>query len=76
MYKRSTRDSLLIVGVYVDDLFVTGTSEVEIQTFKQQMEGEFEMCDLGILSYYLGLEVQQDCSGITLKQTGYAKKIL
>ncbi|KAJ9567262.1 hypothetical protein OSB04_003228 [Centaurea solstitialis] len=74
--KRCTRDSVLIVGVYVDDLFVTGTSEVEIHAFKKQMEGEFEMSDLSILSYYLGLEVQQDGSGITLKQTGYEKKIL
>ncbi|XP_022956276.1 uncharacterized protein LOC111458028 [Cucurbita moschata] len=34
------------------------------------------MSDLGLLSYYLGIEVQQSSESITLCQTGYARKIL
>lgn len=40
------------------------------------MQGEFEMSDLGLLSYYLGIEVEQGEGGTTLKQTAYAKKVL
>ncbi|KAG8648959.1 hypothetical protein MANES_08G054502v8 [Manihot esculenta] len=37
---------------------------------------QFEMSDLGLLSYYLGIEVRQNSDSITLCQAGYAKKIL
>ncbi|KAG6470837.1 hypothetical protein ZIOFF_071917 [Zingiber officinale] len=37
---------------------------------------EFEMSDLGLLSYYLGIEVEQQKSRILLRQSTYAKKIL
>jgi hypothetical protein len=34
------------------------------------------MSDLGPLSFYLGIEVHQDDSGITLRQTAHAKRIV
>jgi hypothetical protein len=34
------------------------------------------MSDLGLLHYYLGLEVNQSADGITLGQSAYAAKIL
>jgi hypothetical protein len=40
------------------------------------MTAEFEMSDLGLLSFYLGIEVDQKEDHITVKQTGYAKKVL
>ena len=36
----------------------------------------FQMSDLGLLSYYLGIEVVQAESAITLCQRSYAEKIL
>ncbi|XP_020253973.1 uncharacterized protein LOC109831045 [Asparagus officinalis] len=67
---------LFVIGVYVDDLIVTGTSAREIRQFKQQMMRELEMSDLGHLSYYLGIEVEQRNHCISLKQASYSKKIL
>ena len=40
------------------------------------MKSAFQMSDLGLLSFYLGIEVHQDDSGITLHQIGYDKRIL
>ncbi|KAL9299241.1 putative RNA-directed DNA polymerase [Arabidopsis thaliana] len=40
------------------------------------MSSKFEMSDLGLLSYYLGIEVIQHSKGITLNQSRYAIKIL
>lgn len=40
------------------------------------MKKMFSMSDLGKLSYYLGIEVQQSTEGITVCQSAYAKKIL
>jgi hypothetical protein len=59
VYTRGTGSAGLIVGVYVDDLIVTGENSSEITIFKQQMVGEFDMSDLGLLTYYLGIEVIQ-----------------
>ncbi|KAG6523804.1 hypothetical protein ZIOFF_013691 [Zingiber officinale] len=47
-----------------------------INKFKKQMMIEFKMSDLGLLSYYLGIEVEQQKSRILLRQSTYAKKIL
>ena len=40
------------------------------------MKQRFDMSDLGLLSFYLGIEVRQDASGITLRQAHYAERIL
>ena len=76
VYTRKDGDESLIIGVYVDDLLITGTSVPHIIKFKEQMGKEFDMSDLGKLTYYLGLEVDQGKGYIELKQAAYAKKIL
>ncbi|GJU47968.1 ribonuclease H-like domain, reverse transcriptase, RNA-dependent DNA polymerase [Tanacetum coccineum] len=76
IYTKASKDSLLLVGVYVDDLIITGTPKKEIDKFKAQMEEKFEMSDLGLLAYYLGIEVTQNNGDISIKQTAYANKIL
>ena len=48
----------LVVGVYVDDLIVTGARAEDINSFKREMAAHFRMSDLGALSYYLGIEVR------------------
>ena len=55
---RGSTDSFLLVGVYVDDLVITGTDKKDIAVFKDQMKKLFRMSDLGLLSYYLGIEVR------------------
>ncbi|GJU21073.1 zinc finger, CCHC-type containing protein [Tanacetum coccineum] len=59
VYTKRSKTSTLIVGVYVDDLIITGTPRKEIDLFKSQMKDKFEMSDLGLLAYYLGIEVTQ-----------------
>ena len=57
MYMRNQGKGNLIVGVYVDDLIITGECIQDIDKFKSQMKKLFSMSDLGLLSYYLGIEV-------------------
>ncbi|KAL8089642.1 hypothetical protein AgCh_039213 [Apium graveolens] len=76
VYTRCSNGETLIIGVYVDDLLVAGSNKSEIEKFKLQMNEKFEMSDLGLLSYYLGIEVNQGLGFTTVKQTSYAKKIL
>lgn len=57
MYRKEEGGSLLLVAVYVDDLFVTGICMKAINEFNGEMETKFEMRDLGRLTYYLRIEV-------------------
>jgi hypothetical protein len=65
-----------VVGVYVDDLIITGLDRDNIRSFKEEMASVFKMSDLGLLHYYLGIEVKQSVSGISPNQGAYAMKIL
>jgi hypothetical protein len=76
VYRRSNKDSFLLVGVYVDDLVISRPKVSDICQFKLELKKKFSMSDLGLLSYYLGIEVKQETEGITLSQSAYAKKIL
>ena len=66
VYRRGDSTSFLLVGVYVDDLIITGTSDKEIKEFKAEMHRLFKMSNLGLLAYYLGIEVVQKNGEITL----------
>ncbi|XP_013616892.1 PREDICTED: uncharacterized mitochondrial protein AtMg00810-like [Brassica oleracea var. oleracea] len=76
VYCKTEGGDLLIIAIYVDDLFVTGTSLKVIRQFKEEMSKKFEMSDLGKLTYYLGIEVIQGADGIRIKQERYAQGIL
>ena len=73
--KPSSSDKL-IVGVYVDDLIVIGSRTEDVKNFKEQMKEAFEMSDLGSLSMYLGIEIDQRPECIYLSQKGYAHYML
>jgi hypothetical protein len=76
IYRRGNEENALLVGVYVDDLVITGAKDAEVAAFKEEMKATFQMSDLGHLSFYLGIEEHQGDSGITLCQTAYAKRIV
>jgi hypothetical protein len=76
IYRWGSGGKALLVGVYVDDLVITDTKDAEVAAFKEEMKAIFQMSDLGPLSFYLGIEVHQDDSGITLRQTAYVKRVV
>ena len=49
-------DDPLILLLYVDDLFITGR-ERPIAVFKRDLALEYEMTNIGLMYYFLGLEV-------------------
>ncbi|KAG7567306.1 Reverse transcriptase RNA-dependent DNA polymerase [Arabidopsis thaliana x Arabidopsis arenosa] len=66
----------LHVLVYVDDLIITGSSIAVINEFKQYLSSCFYMKDLGILRYFLGIEVARSPAGMYLCQRKYAIDII
>ena len=60
--KINEQGQILIVCLYVDDLIFTGNLSIDM--FKSAMKREFEMIDLGLMKYFLGIEVTQNDKGI------------
>ena len=75
-FQQGTGRAVLLVGVYVDDLIIAGGDTEDVEKFKAAMKQRLDMSDLGLLSFYLGIEVRQDASGIRLRQAYYAERIL
>ena len=61
--------------LYVDDMFVTSMDGL-IAYMRRNLAAEFEMKDLGIMHYFLGMEVWKSVDGISLGQGKYAVEIL
>jgi len=64
LYVKGTYANFIIVYVYVDELLVTGSYKTLIEEFKAEMLNVFEMTDLGLMSYFFGMEVKQSNGGI------------
>ena len=61
----------MILLLYVDDLFLTGEQKLILDS-KRKLVVEFEMKDLGMMHYFLGLEVWHKPGEIVLSQGKYA----
>ena len=62
--------------MYVDDVIFTGNDNYLIENFKTVMKEEFEMTDMGLLRYFLGIEVEQDENGIFISHAKYVNEVL
>eukprot|EP00253_Pinus_taeda_P028780 PITA_28780 len=65
----------LILVLYVDDLIITGAGGL-IEHCKRNLAAEFEMKDIGLMHYFLGLEVWQEEGHFFLGQGKYIVDIL
>ena len=74
--KEKEGGKILIVSLYVDDLIYTGNNKSICEEFKMSMMHEFDMSDLGKMSYFLGIEIIQNSKGIFMCQRKYAREVL
>ncbi|XP_049935326.1 uncharacterized mitochondrial protein AtMg00810-like [Nymphaea colorata] len=72
----SNEKQFIVILVYVDDLIIAGNDEPGIASVKQYLHSKFHIKDLGILKYFLGIEVARAPSGIFLSQRKYIVEIL
>ena len=75
LYYKRDKDDMVILILYVDDLLITGDDHL-IDQCKKDLIREFEMKDLGLLHYFLGLLVRQNADSIILNQGKYTLDIL
>ena len=73
LYRKVNQEGkILIVCLYVDDLIFTG--DLSVDEFKKVIKTEFEMTDLGMMKYLLGIEVIQYEDGIFICQSKNANE--
>ncbi|KAK2983651.1 hypothetical protein RJ640_023185 [Escallonia rubra] len=77
LYVKTNKDGdIAIVCLYVDDLIFTSNNLKFLSEFREDMIAQFEMTDIGLMSYFLGTEVKQTNKGIFISQKKYARDIL
>ena len=59
---------IFLVCLYVNDIIVTGNNLEMITGFREAMINQFEITDMGLMSYFIGIEVFQSNSGIFIFQ--------
>jgi hypothetical protein len=70
------QDQEMFVCLYVDDILFTWDDPTMIQDFKQFMVKEFEMTNLNLIAYFLGLDAKQNSDEIFISQAKYVIEVL
>ena len=68
----------MLVPLYVDDIIYAYSNNSWSNKFASDMKSCFDMVDMGDISWYLGMKINNNHknSTFTMNQTQYAKSIL
>lgn len=76
LYVRKHGADLTIVVLYVDDMLLTGSSEEDVFLLKADLNQCFDVIDLGLLHYYLGIQFDSVEGDIVMHQAMYIEMLL
>ena len=76
LFLRCTDKCTILLLLYVDDMIIAGDDLSGIQELKDFLSQQFEMKDLGHLSYFLDLEITHSTDGLYITQAKYASELL
>lgn len=76
LFTKRDGGNMVVLLIYVDDLLITGSSASMIDELKQFLHLNFKMKDLGVLKFFLGIEIMRSNKGIILNQRKYALELI
>lgn len=76
LYFHLDQGKITLLLLYVDDVYLTGDNHAHIAFIKSEIQQAFEMSDLGLLSYSLGIEFMFWPDGISVTQRQYIREML
>ena len=76
LFFRHSPGGVSILAVYVDDMLLTGSDTVEVTPLAAALAREFAIKALGLLRYFLGLEVAYSLRGIFMSYQKYCMDLL
>ncbi|GJZ24137.1 zinc finger, CCHC-type containing protein [Tanacetum coccineum] len=69
-------DKGVIICVYVDDILIFGTDQVQVDLTKEFLSSRFFMKDMGEADVILGIRIKHESNGIAISQSHYIEKVL
>ena len=75
LYHIVVKGNLLILVLYVDDLILIGDDQL-INSCKEDIAREFDMKEMGLMHYFLGMEVWYGDGDLFMSQGKYSNEIL
>ena len=76
VFYRNSQAGIILLVVYVDDIIITRNDMTGMSSLKSFLHGQFHTKDLGMLKYFLGVEVMRSKLGIFLSQRKYVMDLL
>ncbi|GJT54054.1 putative ribonuclease H-like domain-containing protein [Tanacetum coccineum] len=76
LFIKKNKSDIMLVQVYVDDIIFGSTKQSMCTEFEDCMHKRFQMSSMGELTFFLGLQVQQQPDGIFISQDKYVADIL
>ena len=72
VFYRNSNSGIILLVVYLDDIVITMSDSTGISSLKSFLHGQFHTKDLGMLRYFLGVEVMWSKHGIFLSPRNIA----
>ncbi|GJW85690.1 zinc finger, CCHC-type containing protein [Tanacetum coccineum] len=66
----------VIICLYVDDMLIFGTDQVQLDLTKEFLSSRFSMKDIGKADVILGIGIKHESNGIAIYQSYYIEKVL
>lgn len=76
LFTKGSGNFLVLLAVYVDDIVLIGTDLDEIAALKIFLHNQFKIKDLGILHYFLGIEMLYTPPRVLLHQSKFIGDLL
>ncbi|KAH9686972.1 retrovirus-related pol polyprotein from transposon RE1 [Citrus sinensis] len=76
LFIRHDVKGIILILIYVDDILITGPDSNLLESFIAKLSKVFALKDLGLVTYFLGVEVCYTDNGMHLSQTKYIKDLL
>ena len=76
VFYRNSNSGIIPLVVYVDDIVITGSYSEGISSLKSFLHSQFHTKDLGMLRYFMSVEVMRSKHGIFLFQRKYVLDLL
>jgi hypothetical protein len=76
LFIKKEKKAILLVQIYVDDIIFGSTQDKMCKDFEELMHQRFKMSSMGELTFFLGLQVKQQQTGIFISQSKYVNDIL
>lgn len=76
LFIKQTANYIIIVAIYVDDIIITGNDLQQISFLKSHLHNTFTIKDLGVLNYFLGMEIGYEDKAVTMSQAKFTRELL